>query len=676
MRTALLALGVLLLGSCAAQPAKVEKMKPSASTARVAPVEGDWFLFVVGVMSEKPEANPDVLDFAKQGVFDGYAFWPPLTPEMADFIKNGDYGLIYWLPPATPILEQLIAHEQDRVTASVEYVEGDRKKLQELSKSLGGNLWWNIMPEYDSSGYWHRPRPTATMTREEAYRQWKEYYLGLRPLGQYLRMPSQQMGINLLANSGFSRATHYAYELGAQLNMLERCNDAIGDLTTGIAFARGAGRQYGRPWGIDISKWRDASASPMNFDENGRTTGWSLSYIKRHLYISYMSGANVIFTEPTPFYNKQGQLNPIGELHRDFHRFTQQHPDRGRPQDSTAIMLDLYHGFEPKTGEYGQGDTVWYGQIPYSAGDHMTNNFLRMAFPDHWLSGKTPGAFWAPNENSRQYPQGLREQLAKGMDPRPYEPMGTSRWGDHIDVLLSNAPLTALRKYRTIILVGDVKVEGELKSALSQWVKEGGTLVANAAHFPAPDEALTGVKLTGQSKVASQSRWLEDATAVREGRYQYPVATLAGAEALADDGNGVPLVTRHRVSKGEVILSLPDHLYAADDHHRLLGVGWRLYNSVMEPQLPAQVEGPPLEWLVNRDARKTVVTLVNNHGSEWQGQVLLDKPRQAYQTTEWLVERDRSVPHQEQGGKVSIPLSVPPYDLRIIALEAKAADEH
>ncbi|MCJ7823152.1 MAG: hypothetical protein MUQ26_08785, partial [Armatimonadetes bacterium] len=177
-------------------------------------------------------------------------------------------------------------------------------------------------------------------------------------------------------------------------------------------------------------------------------------------------------------------------------------------------------------------------------------------------------------------------------------------------------------------------------------------------------------KLTGQSREGTQSQWLEDAAVYQEPKYQYAVVQLAGAEVLADDGQGAALITRHRLGKGEVILSTPEHLYAAEDH-RLLSIGERLYDSVMEAQLPAQVQGPTLEWMVNRDARKTVVTLVNNHGTEWNGSVLLDNPRQPYQTTEWLLEADRPVAHQEQGGKVSIPLSIPPYDLRIIALETK-----
>ena len=251
--------------------------------------------------------------------------------------------------------------------------------------------------------------------------------------------------------------------------------------------------------------------------------------------------------------------------------------------------------------------------------------------------------------------------------------MSTSRWGDHIDVLLSNAPLSALRKYRTILLVGDVKVEGELKSALTQWVQEGGTLVANIAHVGAGDQALLGVELTGESRDGAQSRWLEDAAVYQEPKYQYAVVKLAGAEVLADDGNGAPLITRHRLGKGEVILSTADHLFAADDHHRLLRIGERLYDSVMNLHLPIEVNGPALEYLVNRGAGRTIVTLVNSSGAEWKGSISMGKPTSPYQTTEWLLDEDRPVQHEERDAKVSIPLSIPPYDLRIIAVESNPA---
>ncbi|MCJ7822852.1 MAG: hypothetical protein MUQ26_07245, partial [Armatimonadetes bacterium] len=535
-------------------------MTSSAPTVQAAPAEGDWFLFAADFMVPDPQKAAQVQDFAKQGVLDLWGLYPPITPEVMDFIREGNNGFLYFLPASDTIITNFQHLVPRGATASVEFVEGERAKVQELTKSMGGRIWWDVMPEFDSSLSWpsRKLRPTDP-TRAGFYRQWSDGYLSLQPLAQYLQMTPKQRGFNLASTTGFSCHTHYAYELGSQLNMLERDNDDIGDLTTGIAFARGAGRQFSRPWGIDISVWRCATDSIPEFDENGRLTGgWSPEYVKRHLYLSYMAGANMIRMEPTGYHDREGERNPIGQLVVDFGRFAREHPNRGRPQVSTAVMLDFYHGFEPKYGEYTQGDSVWYNQIPYSAGDHMTNNFLRLAFPDHWLSGTTPGAFWAPNQRARENPKEMRDRMKQGMDPRPYEPMGTSRWGDHIDVLLSNASLTALRKYRTIILVGDVKVEGTLQSALSQWVKEGGTLVANVAHFPAPDEALTGVKLTGQSREASQSRWLQDKSICSEPQFQYAVVQPAGAEVLADDGNGAPLITRHRVGKGEVILSTPD----------------------------------------------------------------------------------------------------------------------
>ena len=55
-------------------------------------------------------------------------------------------------------------------------------------------------------------------------------------------------------------------------------------------------------------------------------------------------------------------------------------------------MLDFYHGFDTKHGLWNQSDNVWYQAIPYSDGDHMLNNLLRLAYPDHWKSGRYDGA--------------------------------------------------------------------------------------------------------------------------------------------------------------------------------------------------------------------------------------------------------------------------------------------
>jgi hypothetical protein len=68
------------------------------------------------------------------------------------------------------------------------------------------------------------------------------------------------------------------------------------------------------------------------------------------------------------------------------------HKDVGRPVVNIPLMLDFHNGFDPKHWLHNQGDAVWYGEIPYSDGDHMINNFLKVAYPGHWLHGLTPAA--------------------------------------------------------------------------------------------------------------------------------------------------------------------------------------------------------------------------------------------------------------------------------------------
>ena len=91
--------------------------------------------------------------------------------------------------------------------------------------------------------------------------------------------------------------------MGADVGLLERGVDELGDVATGIAFMRGAGRQYDRPWGIDLSTWRTAADSATRFDAAGMLTGgWSPSYLRRHMYAAYMAGAHILQIEPTLYY--------------------------------------------------------------------------------------------------------------------------------------------------------------------------------------------------------------------------------------------------------------------------------------------------------------------------------------------------------------------------------------
>ena len=66
------------------------------------------------------------------------------------------------------------------------------------------------------------------------------------------------------------------------------------------------------------------------------------------------------------------------------------HPDVGRPAVPLALLVDHNTGFDPKHWVYNQANQVSYGDVPYSDGDFMTDNFLRLAYPNRWCMGSRP----------------------------------------------------------------------------------------------------------------------------------------------------------------------------------------------------------------------------------------------------------------------------------------------
>jgi hypothetical protein len=285
--------------------------------------------------------------------------------------------------------------------------------------------------------------------------------------------------------------------------MLERAIDELGDIATGLAYIRGAGKQYGRPWGIDLSTWRTSANSATSYNAAGvQTGGWSASYLRRQLFAAFMAGAQFLQIEATIYFHQDGRLNPFGQMVKEFGDFAlASHPEVGTPAVTTALMMDFNAGFDSKHGPWNQADAVWYQDIPYSEGDYMMNNLLKTAYSNHWLHGTTPGAPFTT-------PSGYRQFLAEGGDPRPYEPMPSTRWGDSFDVILNSAGPAVLDQYEVIVLAGSMLIDDSLRARLQSWVEKGGTLVVNSSQVTTADQSLLGVQLSGTIKSGSASRWL------------------------------------------------------------------------------------------------------------------------------------------------------------------------
>jgi hypothetical protein len=649
-----LALGALwftlAVGHCALRPAIAHAEEPP-STA-----------FYHEFFGRRGYSDPQVEQNLKLGMMNGLSFSPPVEDGVVHVTSPYGAGLMLRLAGA--------AGPAEMSDAAIEQQRAEFNRL--AAAGPDADYLWNLLPEWDQSGgSWvlgGRPHYTG-LSRVDARHRFLSYYKSRYPaLMNHLRTPAGERFYRLVSVTDYSPNVYLTYELGVELQLLERAIDELGDLSTGLAFIRGAARQYGRDWGIDFSSWRTSNRGATAYNEDDVLLGgWSESYLRRHYYAAFGAGARTILNEATSYRHANGRLNPFGRVTREFADFAlKRHPDMGVPAVFTAVLIDHYSGFDPKHGLHNQNEAVWYQDIPYSDGDHMLDNFFSLAFPGHTLHGLAPGA---PFSNRQGIPDEgrFRAFLSSGGDVRPYEPMPSTRWGDSLDVITNAAPAEALNYYKVIVLMGEVTLDSRLRNDLREWVRRGGILVMNSAQVTTADEELLGVTVVGPAaRSASTSRWLPASSAGNEFGYTYREVRPTTADVLAINEHADPVVTRRRLGAGEVFLTTPDYLQNTT-RNRILQVGTQLLDSLIARFAIARVTGAPIEYSVSEAAGKTIVTLINNTSSEWAGGVTIRRPNEFARVMEYI--NDQPVAFQAVRRDISLQVSVPAFDVRVFAFE-------
>ncbi len=609
--------------------------------------------------------NPEAAANFRNRMANGVSLQPPLNSGLVDFVTSRGINLMVDLPI------------QSRRDLTPFVFNAQQKAVQDLAGAdVIEKLMWNLMPEWDQSGgNWvpdGRPRYRG-LTKPQAYGRFLEYYYSAYPsLFSFLEQPVNARKHWLTAITDHPSNTFYAYEMGADVCLLERSIDELGDISTGIPFIRGAGRQYDRQWGIDVATYRTSNGMATRFDSREVLQGgWSPSYLKRHYYIAYMAGAHVLRNQATGYYGSGANLDPFGRMNKEFADFAlNRHPDVGRPVVTTALLLHHHSGFDTKHWYFNQADAVWYQDIPYTDGDRMINNFFKLAYPNHWLHGQTPGA---PFNDATGKPdaKGFQAYLAAGGDPRPYEPMSLTRYGHSLDVLTDRAPLEALRQYKVILLLGDVPVDSRLRSALTAWVQEGGTLVLTAPQTAAFDEKFLGARVDNTRRTGSSARWLLDGSSYREAPFWYSPLTVTTATVFATAEGTQPLLTANAVGQGRVILSAGHYLQSSAGE-QILTIGALLFDWLAEQNTVATVTGSPVEYIVNEAPGRVIVTVVNNSGSDWTGTVVVPVVGEVQAVREYLTDQDAR--WSRLRSRVTVMGQVPAYDVKVYAVELSPID--
>lgn len=435
-----------------------------------------------------------------------------------------------------------------------------------------------------------------------------------------------------------------------------------------IAFTRGAARQFGGAFlyyhapnfGDTATTFTRTQnfAGPDHFYHSryGPSMGPSLSWYRKSYYLYYMAGASAIYLEqgfdqffkPGPG-DHPFQLNPLGRITDEFVRFAEKHPDRGTPYTPIAFLLDPAHGFEMTDYPH------WPFEVSQiDRGDRALRELFGVAY----------------------YPGLVVEGEPAIADRQPFV---SGVFGDIFDVLTAAENLlpgeTVLSPYRAVVAGGRVEWSANWIKKLDAYVRNGGTLVINAAQIGKVPEQISGVRLLNTTGEAHNARCLAPDEVLQDLKgqiFRYEKIELKGARAFITTPSGEPIVTVNRIGKGSVVFSAVPDLLGEDE--RITPFAAHMLAHVFADAVPLKVTGD-VEYLINRTADGWVVTMLNNNGvfKTQQGMAQVDRSayvnvtialtgRQIRSAHEWTSD----TPVKVEGGTVSVRIA--PGGIAIVAL--------
>jgi hypothetical protein len=293
------------------------------------------------------------------------------------------------------------------------------------------------------------------------------------------------------------------------------------------AFIRGAGKQYGVPWFGNASVWNrwGWKAYGDQGEDHGPTKGTSLSLLKRLMYSHILY--NSVFAGFESSWFDGEQLSPVGKIQQSANRWTREHADLGVMMTPVALLLDSYSGWSFPRHLYSDDVYRVWGNLPYEAGDYLTDGVLNLLYPGY--------------QNSSYF-----------HDESGF--IAATPFGDSADVLLSDTPGWLLNRYPLVVVAGELSGGAEVRDKLQAFAESGGRLILTAGNLVKMAGGVGGITATGVPVRIDAGQQITVGTRQVAESEAFDVISLAlpaGAKVLARAGARV-LAAELACGKGSV----------------------------------------------------------------------------------------------------------------------------
>jgi len=264
---------------------------------------------------------------------------------------------------------------------------------------------------------------------------------------------------------------HYLLKEGTNTFLGAETAQALPNSQVYYAFIRGAGKQYRVPWFGNASVWNrwgfKGYQTPAKVDgwDCGPTKGTSLCLLKRLLYTHILyNGMLVGFDDK---WIEKDQLTPVGAVQQAAVRWSKLHGQPGVMHTPVALMVDFFSGWSFPRHLYTDRTYRVWGNLPYGAGDHLTNAVLDMLYP-----GYQDSSYFHDESGFNT--------------PTPF--------GDIADCLLSDAEGWLLQRYPVLVVAGELSGGMEIRDKLEAYARQGGHLVLTAGNLAKLPGGIAGRK--------------------------------------------------------------------------------------------------------------------------------------------------------------------------------------
>lgn len=558
--------------------------------------------------------------------------------------------------------------------------------VEKYKKATGGKFVWQHILEDESCGVGLAQDflSLKPVTHREAYELCEKYFR------KSIKAAESPDKIPHWAVAGFANTAHIlAKQSEIDLLSIERANDDVDDLQTGIAFFRGASRQYKKMWGIDLSLWWGAI--------NGCIQDLPNLYHKRHLYVSWFSGAEHFRIEGSELFFDKSTNKPseFVECLDNFGKFIKTH-ERGTPIVPVAIIIPEDHGWI--TPPYWRtSNTVWnYAKIPYRQGQRALDGFFSLAFPgsgfymDPFPFGKNnsenpSGSSFALSGISKEFAPSDKEVYhaefpvpfgqyknkdeasknlyTNGLETSLYRPMGNSRWGDIFDVFTAGVDENILSQYKVIVLLDQVNLDEKMIKSLKRIMEKGSTVICAAGVLTPLHTDFIGAEMESTLRFGEAWRFYDGK--MENEPFRYFRSNLKKAKALAVTSNGSPLLIEKIYGKGRLISSMIPWFEGAPLD--ISNAAVHLFDKVFFDIQPAKIKGLPVEFLSTKNANHFNVVVSNNSDQVWKGKIITSSVSPEFKKCRELISDKKLTYLIKKNGSYEVDINIPPFEISIIS---------